>query len=125
MKRGKPLRRTGIARGTSQLRRSPFPSLRPGEPARKPLRSRSAKTTALYVERRKLVAALLAERPVCERCHAARSVDCHERLRRSQGGDVLDASDIRCLCRACHDWIGLNPQAAHDEGWTRWSWEAA
>lgn len=61
------------------------------------------------VERRALVKTLLAERPRCElrvRCNGARSVDVHERLKRSRGGNILDPVQAHMVttCRACHDW---------------------
>ena len=73
------------------------------------LKQRSPKMAAMYVERRALVAQLLAERPVCEvraRCHGARAVDVHERLKRSRGGNILDPAQAHMVtaCRACHDW---------------------
>lgn len=61
------------------------------------------------VFRRRLVAQLLRERPVCEarvRCKGAKAVDVHERLKRSRGGDILDPRQAHMvtLCRACHEW---------------------
>jgi hypothetical protein len=88
----------------------------------KGIRPRSAKMTALYVLRRQLVAQMLTDRPICERCRVAPSVDLHERLRRSGGGDILDVEGIACVCRPCHDWIGLHPAQAIKDGWavSRW-----
>ncbi len=74
-------------------------------------------------ERRKLVALLLETYPWCQRCFVERAVDCHELKNRSQGGDPLDPSGIATLCRPCHQWVTEHPQAAHAEGWTRWSHE--
>lgn len=64
---------------------------------------------AIYVHRRRLVAQLLADFPVCQikvRCRGARAVDVHERLKRSRGGDILDPIQAHMVtaCRACHDW---------------------
>ncbi|MCW2601840.1 MAG: 66, gp66 [Frankiales bacterium] len=87
------------------------------------MRARSLKAARLYRQRRALVAQLLEERPICERCHAARSVDLHERKNRSQGGDLLNPAGISCLCRACHRFVTENPLASHAEGFTVWSWE--
>jgi hypothetical protein len=98
-------------------------------PTRKPLRSRSKKTAALYVKRRQFVADTLSQRPVCEarwdhNC-TRRSVDVHEILPRSQGGRIVggDSSEYLAVCRWCHDQIETHPQEAHDRGFRRWSWE--
>jgi hypothetical protein len=96
------------------------------------LKPRSAKRDAEMVERRKLVAVLLTQNPWCQACAvtpvgatpARRSVDVHEKLRRSQGGSILDESICLCLCRLCHDWIGQNPQAAVALDLAMWSWQA-
>lgn len=99
------------------LRRSP---LRRGAG----LRPRSPKRAAVYREQRApLVAALLAERPLCERCRRARSTDVHEVKTRARGGSITDPSNLACLCRPCHSWVTEHPAAAHAEGWLRHSWE--
>jgi 5-methylcytosine-specific restriction protein A len=79
---------------------------------------------ALYRQRRPLVAAILEERPVCERCHAARSEDVHELLSRARGGSILDESNLAALCRKCHSWITTHPTEATAEGWLRSRWSA-
>lgn len=86
---------------------------------RKRLPARSRKQVALYVLRRRLVASLLEERPVCQRCQAARSTECHELLSRARGGSVLDPDNIACLCHACHAWITTHPKDATTDGWLR------
>ena len=88
----------------------------------KGIRPRSAKMTEKYGERRALVSRLLAERPICQRCGTNPSQDCHELLRRSAGGDILDEANIRTICRPCHDWIGLHPAQAIKDWWavSRW-----
>lgn len=93
------------------------------------LRPRSAKTSARYVHRRELVARLLAERPVCEvraLCRGARSVDVHERLKRSRGGDILDPVQAHMVtaCRACHDWTEREPAMAEARRMLLPSWHA-
>jgi|TARA_Y100000034_G_scaffold60735_1_gene73773 5-methylcytosine-specific restriction endonuclease McrA len=100
LKRGKPLKRGG--------------SLRP----------RSKKKSKQYVERRKTVSRLLAERPYCEACPVfavhdevtlytrRASVDIHELKRRSQGGSILDDENLLAVCRECHDRIGNHPKLA-------------
>ena len=119
------------------MKRSPL------KPSRKPIPKRSAKMKDIYERkggRRELVARLLAERPWCEagqRIEAGQgqpvhpsvyhvcqklSVDCHELLRRSAGGNILDETGIICVCRACHDWIGRNPAAAESLGLSKRRW---
>jgi hypothetical protein len=113
VKRGRPLsRHTALAPGSPIKRR-------------KRLRARSKKTEAVYRERRPLVARLLAERPVCERCDAARSEDVHEPRMRSRGADILDPEQCVCLCRPCHAWVHDNPAEATTEGWLIPSGKAA
>ncbi len=91
MERGSGLQRgAGLARGGRLAQRSPA-------------------MTAKYVDRRKLVGQMLAAFPVCQlqvRCRGAASVDLHERLKRSRGGNILDAAQSHAItvCRACHDW---------------------
>lgn len=77
------------------------------------------------VDRRKLVARLLEERPWCE-AHieelcSLRSVDVHEILNRSQGGAIVGGADedYLCLCRPCHSWITDHPKEAREKGWSR------
>ena len=72
---------------------------------------------AEVVPRRALVAAVLDDVPICERCQAARSIDLHEPLMRSQGGDPLDRAQVRAICRACHDHIHANPAESYAAGW--------
>ena len=71
---------------------------------------------ALYVERRPLVAALLAERPCCEAgipglC-TGRSTDVHELLSRARGGSILQPDGLLCLCRSCHEHVTDEPSWA-------------
>jgi 5-methylcytosine-specific restriction endonuclease McrA len=99
------------------------------------MRYRSPKKEAEYRLRRPLVARLLEERPLCEACPVFaehdgklvytrnRSVDVHELVRRSQGGSILDESNLMCICRPCHTRIGNNPQLAFDLGLARHSWD--
>lgn len=98
--------------------------LRPGRAreSRQALPARSAKTARDYTLRRKLVADLLDARPVCERCHRARSTDVHELLSRARGGSILDEENLACLCRGCHSWVTTEPALSEAEGWSRPSW---
>ena len=87
------------------------------------MKPRSKKMAAKYVERRKLVEKLLKEHPQCEAqvpdvC-TGKSVDLHELLARSQGGSILDPSNIICVCRACHDFIGREVKQATEMGLRR------
>jgi len=87
------------------------------------MRFRSRKREALYRIRRPLVAALLVERPICERCAMNPSVDVHEIKTRARGGSIVSVSNCKAVCRSCHIWIGLNPAKATEEGWLRHSWD--
>jgi hypothetical protein len=69
------------------------------------------------VERRQLVVRLLRERPRCEirwACQGALSVDVHERLKRSRGGNILDPDQAHMVttCRACHELTEAEPAEA-------------
>lgn len=77
----------------------------------------SAKRRAAMTERRALVAQLLAESPRCQArwvCAGARSVDVHERLKRSRGGSITDPvqAHMVTLCRACHEMTEAEPAEA-------------
>lgn len=123
MKRGGPLRRNKPLKGGKPLKRS-------GR-----LKHRSKKQEELYVERRKLVARMLQERPFCEACpvfaqhdgnvtYVRRgSVDIHEIVRRSQGGSIVDESNCMAVCRPCHQRIGENPELAFSLGLAKHGWE--
>ncbi len=123
------------------MKRSPMPqrtqplhrvvSMRPSDDARRRgwLRAASAKRQAVNRERREVIEALLAERgPGCEArlvgCDG-RAVDCHELLRRSQGGSLTDPSNLLLLCRSCHSWATEHPADAVTAGLSRWSWQDA
>jgi len=84
---------------------------------RTPLRFRSAKRTRIMPARRALVAALLAERPWCQRCGTERSTDVHEPLTRAQGGNILDPDACVAICRRCHEWAHTHPAEAYATGW--------
>ena len=99
------------------------------------MRHRSKKKEAEYRLRRPLVERLLQERPFCEACpvfavHDEKatyvrrvSVDVHELVRRSQGGSILDESNLMCVCRECHRRIGNYPALAFELGLARHGWE--
>jgi 5-methylcytosine-specific restriction endonuclease McrA len=98
------------------------------------MRHRSKKKEAEYRLRRPLVERLLAERPYCEACPVFAkydekvtyvrkpSVDIHEIVRRSQGGSILEESNLMAVCRDCHRRIGNHPQLAFDLGLAKHGW---
>jgi 5-methylcytosine-specific restriction endonuclease McrA len=99
------------------------------------MRYRSKKKEAEYRLRRPLVEKLLNERPLCEACPEFaeydgrvtyarnRSADIHEIVRRSQGGSILEESNLMAVCRPCHNRIGNYPQLAFELGLAKHSWE--
>lgn len=87
------------------------------------MRHRSKKMQDLYKRRRVLVAELLEEYPICMRCGSHRSEDIHEIVSRARGGSILDPENLVALCRSCHSFITQNPATAHNEGWSKHSWE--
>jgi 5-methylcytosine-specific restriction endonuclease McrA len=90
----------------------------------KPIKHRSAKTEKIYrTRRRNLVAKLLAERPICQRCANERSQDIHELKSRARGGSITDIENLVALCRNCHRWVTENPKQALEQGWLKSSWE--
>lgn len=99
------------------------------------MRYRSKKKEEEYKIRRPLVARLLNEKPWCEACpkfaehdkvstyNRNKSSDVHEIVRRSQGGSILEESNLMCVCRPCHMRIGNYPQLAFDLGLAKHGWE--
>jgi hypothetical protein len=94
-----------------------------GRAGKNRLPMRSKKMKALYVDRRRLVARMLSETPICDRCHAERATEIHEVLTRARGGSVVDEANCRALCHACHLHITENPAESLREGWIRSSWD--
>lgn len=98
------------------------------------MRHRSKKKEEEYKLRRPLVARLLSEKPWCEACpifaaHDGKvtyvrrpSVDIHEKVRRSQGGSILDEANLLAVCRECHQRIGNYPALAIDLGLAEPGW---
>lgn len=86
------------------------------------IRPRSKKTERTYTKRRALVAELLRDQPVCQRCHSAAATDVHEILSRARGGSILDLDNLAVLCRPCHSWITTHPALATEEGWLTSAW---
>ena len=103
--------------------------------AKTTLNKRSKKMKKIYEERRPFVERILKERPLCEACrvfaahdgkvtynqHMSRDV--HEIVRRSQGGSILDESNVLAVCRPCHIRIGNFPELAFNLGLAKRSWE--
>jgi 5-methylcytosine-specific restriction endonuclease McrA len=90
----------------------------------KPIRHRSKKREKLYrTSRRQLVAEMLASNPRCKRCKRNPSQDVHEIKSRARGGSITDPDNCVALCRTCHTFITQNPAIAHEEGWSKHSWE--
>lgn len=124
MKRSPIVRKTPLKAHTGLKRGTPLKQ--GGSLGRKtPIAARSKKQQAVYRIRRRLVAELLEQRPVCERCRQARSTDVHEPRMRSRGADITDPEQCVCLCRSCHRWVHDHPAAATAEGWLIPSWEVA
>ena len=100
------------------------------------MKYRSDKKEKEYKLRRPLVVKLLEEHPYCEACpifaehdevkgmyQRNRSVDIHELIRRSQGGSILDETNLMAVCRPCHQRIGNYPALAFELGLAKHGWE--
>ncbi|TMR11064.1 hypothetical protein ETD86_37100 [Nonomuraea turkmeniaca] len=123
MKRGNPPQRRTPLRAKKPLERKTELKASGNLERTTPLRARSKKQEVKYRIRRPLVAELLEQRLVCERCDSARSTDVHEPRMRSRGADITDPKQCVCLCRDCHNWIHANPAAATADGWLIASWD--
>lgn len=101
----------------------------------KPLAQRSKKMESLYVERREFVSKILAKYPLCQACRVFAqndglsvfinrpSVDVHEIVRRSQGGSIVEESNVLAVCRPCHRRIGNEPALAFSLGLAKHGYE--
>ena len=87
------------------------------------MRFRSKKMAKKYIQRRKLVGEMLEEFPLCQRCGIKPSSEVHEVISRARGGDILEKTNCRALCHACHFWITTNPAEATKTGWLKNSWD--
>lgn len=84
----------------------------------KPIKPVSKKRAALNRERRKVLAEMRAESPVCAMPGCDKpGVDGHELLRRSAAGSITDKENIRLLCRADHEYVTAHPKWALENGW--------
>jgi hypothetical protein len=113
------LKKSPLNPGTSPLRRTPMQRRTVG------IKPRSKKRAELYEKRRPFVARILGERPVCEVCRAKPSQDCHEPLRRSAGGSILDEANCMAVCRLCHSKIHDNVAWAMSKGYLRSRYDTA
>ena len=115
MKRTPLTRKTPLARGTSQLARTPLARESKKRKAERPLR--------------RAVVEAVKERDG-ERCWAVDAVpelacwgpldpDEHE-LRSARPGGHLDPENVRMICRAHHDWKHLHPIEAARRGLRPW-----
>ena len=124
------MNRKPLKRSDKPLKRTPL------KKSSKKINNRSKKTEEKYKLRRPLVEKLLGERPWCEACpvfaqydelavyQQRPSSDVHELVRRSQGGSILDESNLMCVCRPCHTRIGNYPQLAFDLGLSKHSYDS-
>lgn len=107
MKRGQPLRRTSLKRGSSTLKRTR-------------LRPRSDRAAAGLAERRRNMRDAFGWKPDCAgrgiipHCpvwpHPADTA--HEPGKRSQGADPTDPAQAIPLCDDSHAWVHGNPATA-------------
>lgn len=87
------------------------------------------------MERRGFVKKILSQYPLCQACpifaqhdglvtfvHRP-STDVHEIVRRSQGGSIVDESNVLAVCRKCHTRIGDEPSLAFSLGLAKHSWD--
>lgn len=115
------MKRTGIKRGTSQMKRSPMNKVSPRRKREKPI----------YLKEKKAAFAALAtaqlreeERPICEVCypygeHRLLAQDWHHWWPVGRGGPYLGGK-MFCVCRPCHDWIHhQDPEQAQKDGWLK------
>ena len=85
--------------------------------ARQAINAVSPRRAAENRVRRKVLAEMRAEDPMCARCRVAPWVDGHELKRRSAAGSITDMANIIGLCRPCHEWVGMHPAQAIRDGW--------
>lgn len=105
LQRRTPLRSFTELRSHSQLRRGG--PLNPASEKRRKVNGRRAKVVSAMRE---------AAKGRCARCgRADLPVHGHERLARSQGGDILNPDCL--LCNPCNSWCEDNPQTAAFTGW--------
>jgi len=133
MEQRKPLKRTPLKRGSSQLKRTPL-DRGDSQLKRTPLAKRSLKMKETYVNRRKIVREMLEEQKWCEACivwaaydgtpraKQRRTQDIHELVNRSQGGSILERINLYAICRPCHIRVTENPYDSTVTGLHMPSW---
>lgn len=88
---------------------------------RTPMRRKSKKRGGVDVWRRNIIIQLVKDRGGdCEArtsACAGQAVDAHEKLRRGQGGSIVDPANIILVCRECHDYIHAHPAESYESGW--------
>lgn len=82
---------------------------------RTPLRKVSAKRQRELKVYSKLRAEFMESRPVCEVCESRPSKDVHHTKGRL-GGNYLNVSTFKAVCRYCHLWIHAHPSLAREKG---------
>ena len=80
------------------------------------IRRESPKRAAENRVRRKVLAEMRQEDPMCAMGCGRSGVDGHELLARSAGGSITNPANIKLLCRPHHDWI------THDVEGQRWAY---
>lgn len=108
MKRGGPLKRLTPLKNRTGLSRARFLN-------RTPLTSRRPVVTKAERDARKTVKQRSEGR--CEIGGTCRATDMHHRQNRSQGGQWTPENLLH-VCRAHHQHVTVNPQAAREQGWT-------
>lgn len=113
-----PMRRTGISRGDSRMRRtrlSPVSDKRAGESdERFEVRSAAWHRAGGRCEAEHIVPEVQCAGPM----------DVDEIVPRGvRPGGHLDIDNVQLVCRAHHDWKHANPAEAQARGLRRWSWQ--
>lgn len=84
---------------------------------RSPIKRKSKRRQAEDRQRVVIRVELLEERgELCEWCRTTVWTDMHEVLPRGRMGSAVDKSNIRCLCRGCHQWVHGHPAEAARAG---------
>lgn len=113
MKRsGPPRRRTPLARGSGELKRSS-------------LKARSSKRSELYAEDRRprierivaagvkcLIGPLFVDLGVDDHACSGRVEGLHERRKRSAGGSLVNERNLIPACNLCNGWVEDHPSEA-------------
>jgi hypothetical protein len=116
LKRGKPLKRTELKRGTSQLKTTKRMKQKRATPRRQTRDETIADPDAendWSPETRRTIR--LRSGGMCElKCNRIADSMHHRKLR--EHGDHRPENGLH-LCRACHAWIHHNPMDSYERGW--------